>query len=120
MVDAHEAPTTAKAIRLDLRGKTKEEVADILRANGYRVEGIYRERAWNEPNIFNWEPDADDRVQVVWSVQLNWRDSPRLTVVIWNGTEHTLRSGQNPCFFESIPGRREGGWGLVNTDYLNK
>jgi hypothetical protein len=53
MVDTSEDPTIATPLRLDLRTKTKEEVAEILRQNGYRVNGIYRERAWNEPNIFN-------------------------------------------------------------------
>jgi hypothetical protein len=120
MVDAHEAPSVATPLHLDLRGKTVEEVAEILRQNGYRVSDPYIESAWGEPNIFNPHPTQDDRDQLVWRIPINWRDSPNLTIVGWNGKEHTLRPGHEPFFFEALPGKREAGWGWANAHYLMK
>ena len=120
MVDLHGASSTALPLHLDLRGKTLVEVAEILKQSGYRISDTYQEKAFGQPNIFNWNPTTEDMEGVVWCIEINRRDSPNLTIVPSSGKEHTLRSGHNPCFFEPLPGKREGGWGWVNTDYLTK
>ncbi len=119
MPDDYEAPSVARRLHLDLRGKTKEEVLKILREHGYRVS-LRQETEYGKPNIINLDPTSEDKEDVIWCIHLNWRDAHNLSIITERGDEHVLRGGQNPCFWEPVPGKRPGGWGWLNTDYIGK
>lgn len=114
-----EAVSVAQRLKIDLRGKTPDEVVAILQEYGYRNISHRIERGWGERSIFNLNPTPEDKEQIVRCIPIDYDEAHKLTVVLPDGTEHTFRPGHDLHFFEQY-GDRRGGWGWARTSYLYK
>ncbi len=114
-----ELGSRAKALKLDLRGKTPDEVVTILQEHGYSNVRHRPEKGWGLRSIFNFNPSPEDKKQIVRCVPIKDSEAPNLTVVVHDGREHTLQPGHDLHFFEPI-GDKKGGWGWARTSLLYK
>lgn len=73
----------ALPLEIDLRGKSLDEVMQLLKKNGFSVSST---------NISLWEGCPGPATQVVW---IEDEESSLLTVVIFNGRIITLKPGMN-------------------------
>ncbi len=115
--DTNEAGTNARRIKIDLRDMTPDEVVAILQENGFHDVSHALEPGWGEVSIFNLHPTQADRDQVVRRIAIQGVEAPLLTVVVHDGSEHTLEPGHDLHYFEQC-GDRLAGWGWARTSYL--
>jgi hypothetical protein len=112
-----EVRSAVKPLKLDLRGKTPDEVVAILVESGYSDIRQRKTDAWKHPSMFNLQPTEEDQTQIVRCIEIKGDEASNLTIIPYNGKEHKLDPGQDLYFFE---GPVEGGWGWARTSYLYK
>lgn len=117
--EPNESGTDARRIKIDLRDMTPDEVVAILQENGFQNVSHALEPGWGEVSIFNLQPTQADRDQVVRRIAIQEVEAPLLTVVVHDGSEHTLKPGHDLRYFEQH-GDRQAGWGWARTSYLYK
>lgn len=109
-----EARGTAQVLTLDLRGKTPDEVVDILTENGYSGVRHYESDVEKNPSRFNPDPSERDKTRVVICVTIKDEEAPNLTVVAYDGKAHNLCPGHELYLYDEP----DGGWGWARTsDY---
>lgn len=105
------AKESPQRLRIDLRGKTMEEVVAALKEGGYCNIRYERTDAYEHDSIFG--PALPG---VVYCIAIEDSEAPNLTVVPTSGREHCLRPGHDLYFHEG----EKGGWGWARTSYLYK
>ncbi len=109
-------PTTATPLHIDLRGKSVEEVVEILNQNNYRIPLIFDATAdWRQFSILNRDPEQYQNTTIT-GIMIKEEDAPGLTVIVYDGSEHTLRPGHDLHLFDG----EHNGWGWVRGSYLTK
>lgn len=104
---------TLQPLKIDLRGKTKEEVIELLSRHGFCNVTQSISDAYRHDSLIH-KTTLVDQERLAWCISIKRDEAPSLTVIVHDGTEHTLRPGHDLYFFEGT----EGGWGWANTAYL--
>ncbi|CAN5152637.1 hypothetical protein BH11PAT3_BH11PAT3_0730 [soil metagenome] len=104
-------PATAiRPLKVDLRGKTPDEVVSLLTESGFTdvIKSVSDDFKHN--SLIHRTSELDQKREV-WKVTIDSAQAPSLTVIIHNGSEHALQPGHDLYFFEG----EEGGWGWARS-----
>ena len=104
-----------RPLTIDLRGKTPDEVVEILIDNGFGDIQCVETGGWKNRSILH-IPTEEDKERVVHLIQIKEDEASNLTVISFSGKVHVLRPGHDLHFFEGP----NGGWGWARTSYLFK
>lgn len=104
-----------KPLKIDLRGKSLEEVAKLLRDNGFKVS-VSLTDMWDKFEIANGareEGYVGPPVHVIW---IDAKEAPSLTVINYKGEYFTLSSGFDLHLFDRPPTGPAGqDWQVIRT-----
>jgi hypothetical protein len=107
--------TQVTPCKIDLRGKSLEEVVETLRANGYSVSAS-ETRMWELHDKQHYGPDyVSPAVHVVW---MKWQEAASLTCTIYNGKEVTLKPGHDLHLMDRPPGQTGQDWCVVTSGHI--
>jgi len=104
-----------RPLKIDLRGKTLEEVVKTLCANGYSVSAS-ETRMWEWHDKAKYGPDyVSPPVHVVW---MKWQEAANLTCTIFDGKEVTLKPGHDLHLMDRPPGQTGQDWCVVKSGHI--